>query len=825
MGGLDLNNININNGLEEVSLEMIKHKITTNVKKYFGKKVEEADSKELYFAVVKTMQDYMAEKWLDSKEAYKKAQEKQVYYLSMEYLMGRMLGNNIINLGLLEVYDKALQDLGVEIDVIRDAENDAGLGNGGLGRLAACFLDSMATLSLPGYGYGMRYRYGFFMQKIVDGYQCEFPDMWLEDENVWDFKKADKSVQIKYGGEVKYVEKKEGGFTYRHENYYTVLAVPYDIPIVGYKNDTINTLRLWSAEAINKFDFQTFSKGNFMDALKEANHASHISLVLYPEDSHYEGKLLRLKQQYFFVSASIQDILRKFKNKHKDFSLLSEKVAIQLNDTHPTLAIPELMRVLIDEEKFSWDQAYDITTKTFAFTNHTILPEALEQWDVDLVKGLVPRVHQIIEEIDRRWNEKLNKIYPNDTNKKEALRIIKDGRLRMAYLSIVCSYSVNGVAKLHTEILKNSVFHDFYTLFPERFSNKTNGVTPRRWLYKANRPLSKVICETIGERWITDLTALQELESYANDTAFKKKVRDAKMLNKQALAAHIMETNHIKVNPKSIFVVQCKRIHEYKRQLLEGLYILDLYNRIKENPDNDIYPQTFIFAGKAAPNYYMAKLTIKFINNLANIINNDPIVSQKMKVVFLEDFRVSLAERLYPAADVSIQISTASKEASGTGNMKFMLNGALTLGTLDGANVEIAEAVGEDNIFIFGLTSEEVLHYYEKGGYHPHEVVSHNPSLEKVMTQLIDGTVSPDNPELFRDIYNSLLHQGGDYYFVLKDFEGLKNKHDEINRLYKNDNMWYNKAIINIARSGRFSSDHTIRQYAKEIWGIQEIVK
>ncbi|MCG8498800.1 MAG: glycogen/starch/alpha-glucan phosphorylase [Firmicutes bacterium] len=810
-----------------IDADALKDIIVNKINRYFGNAVEEATCEELYQAIARSVRDFIAEKWIKTKEVYGKQDVKQVYYLSMEFLVGRLLGNNIMNLGLVDVYEKTAKELGINLNDIRDVEKDAGLGSGGMGRLAACFLDSLATLQLPGHGYGMRYRYGMFEQKIIDGSQFEFADNWLESAAIWEFRDSDDIVQVRFGGNVRYVEKEEGGYAYVHENYYTVNAVPYDVPVMGYRNNTVNTLRLWYAEALNKFDFDSFTKGRFMNALKEKNNAEQISLVLYPDDSHYEGKVLRLKQQYFFVSASIQDIVRKFKKQHNDLKIFSDKVVMQLNDTHPSVAIPEMIRILIDEEELSWDEAWDIVTGTFAFTNHTILPEALEEWAIDIMQGLFPRVYQIIEEIDRRWIESLGQKYPDRPELVEELRIIKDGKVRMTHLCIVGSYSVNGVAELHSEILKKVVFKHFYQIFPKKFNNKTNGITPRRWLVKANPELADAIVEKIGSQWITDLEQLKRLEQFADDKAFQEKVHAARRNKKVQLADYILDNNHIQVDVDSIFVIQCKRMHEYKRQLLNVLHIMYLYNYIKDNPHEDIISKTFIFSGKAAPNYYMAKLVIKLINNVAALVNHDPVVNKKLKVVFLENFRVSLAEKLYPAADVSVQISTASKEASGTGNMKFMLNGALTIGTMDGANVEIAREVGKENIYIFGLRSDEVMEYYRSGGYNSQIVINNNRHLERIMKQLIDGTVSPENHDLFRDIYNHLMYaqNGGlpDPYFNIKDFEDYVDKHHAIDRDYRNAPLWLRKSIINIANSGKFSSDRSMQEYAQDIWHIHEV--
>ena len=740
--------------------------------------------------------------------------------------MGRYLGNNLINLKINEAVKETLEELGVDINKVEDQEFDTGLGNGGLGRLAACFLDSMATCKLPGHGYGLRYKYGMFEQKIENGYQVEYPDDWTRYGDPWSIVRMDRVYEVKFGGQIEVHKDEVGKEYFKRVNTENVLAVAYDVPVVGYGNDTINTLRLWEARSPEGFDLKLFNDQTYLQASAKAVEAQDISRVLYPNDTEKDGKLLRLKQQFFFTSASLQDIVRRYKGTYgNDFSKFAEKVAIQLNDTHPVVAIPELMRIFLDSEKLLWDEAWSICKKVFAYTNHTILSEALEKWDIALFQPLLPRIYQIIEEINRRFVEELHQKYPGDFGKIQYMSIIGNGQVRMAWLAIVGSHKVNGVAALHTEILKNSELKDWYDLYPEKFLNKTNGITQRRWLLKANPELSSLITELIGDGWTTDLYKLKELEKYLDDENVLNRVAEIKLHNKERLANYIKETTGIEVNPHSIFDIQVKRLHEYKRQLLNVLHIMDLYNRLKENPLLDIEPRTFIFGAKAASGYRRAKSIIKLINTLAERINNDADINGKIKVVFLENYRVSLAEKIFPAADISEQISTASKEASGTGNMKFMLNGALTLGTMDGANVEIVEEAGLENEFIFGLSAAEVEEFQRNGQYNPFDDYNKVEGLKKVVDQLGDGTFDDDHKGIFRELQTSLLYgvdgSRPDVYFLLRDFDSYREAQTRIDNAYKNKKDWARKALINIANAGKFSSDRTIMEYAREIWNIE----
>ena len=744
----------------------------------------------------------------------------------MQFLMGRILGNTVMNLMMYDEIKGAFDELGIDYNRIEDMEPDPGLGNGGLGRLAACFLDSLSTLQLPAYGCGIRYHYGIFEQKIENGYQVEVPDNWLEHGDPWAIKRNDYTIEVKFGGNVRAVEKPEGGYRFVQENYHSVIAVPYDYPVVGYGNNTVNTLRLWDAKPKNEFDLKSFNEGNYQKALEEQNLANTLTDVLYPADEHYAGKELRLRQQYFFISATVQRVIQHFKKKHTDFNQLPDKVAFQLNDTHPTVAIAELMRVLVDENDIPWDQAWEITRKVCAYTNHTIMAEALEKWPMELFSRLLPRIYQIVEEINKRYCAALIERFGNDPQKIRDMAIIADGQIRMAYLAIVGSHSVNGVAALHTEILKKQELKNFYEIYPEKFNNKTNGITQRRWLGHANKKLADLITKTIGNGWITELTELEKLLPYAEDKAFQKEFMEIKKHNKIALAQYIKEKKGIEINPDSIFDIQVKRLHEYKRQLLNVFHIIGLYNQLKNNPGLDITPRTFIFGAKAAAGYHRAKLIIKLINSVADVINNDDSIKGKIKVVFMENYRVSLAEKLIPAADVSEQISTASKEASGTGNMKFMLNGALTIGTMDGANVEIYEEVGKDNIFIFGMTAEEVIAKYKDNSYDPWAICNINQDVRMILTSLINGTFDKD-PDLFREIYDSILNGYGgsraDEYFILEDYADYARAQQEVDKAYKNQEQWAKKSIINVAKSGKFSSDRTIKQYADEIWNLKPL--
>ncbi len=809
-----------------ISKDELKGLIVDNVKNLYRKTVDNASKEELYQAAVFAVRDVITDKWLKTHSDYAEKDVKVVYYLSMEFLMGRFLGNCVLNLMMDDEVRGAFEELGIDYNTIEETEPDPGLGNGGLGRLAACFLDSLSTLELPAYGCGIRYHYGIFEQRIENGEQVEYPDNWLENGDPWSVRRNEYAVEVKFGGNVKAVPKGNGEYRFVQENYQSVIAIPYDYPIVGYNNNTVNTLRLWDAKPKNEFDLKKFNEGKHDQAVAEQNLAKTLTEVLYPADDNYSGKELRLKQQYFFISATVQRVIERFKEKHSDFKLLPEKVAFQLNDTHPTVAVPELMRVLVDENDVPWDEAWEITRKVCAYTNHTIMAEALEKWPLDLFSRLLPRIYQIVEEINRRYCAALIERYGNDHEKIRKMAIIADGQIRMAYLAIVGSHSVNGVAALHTEILKNQELKDFYEIYPEKFNNKTNGITQRRWLLHANPELAKLVTEKVGDGWTTDLSKLEGLLQYADDKDFQNKFMEIKKNNKIALAKYIKETKGIEINPDSIFDIQVKRLHEYKRQLLNVFNIIHLYNQIKLNPGMDIVPRTFIFGAKAAASYRKAKLIIKLINSVADVINNDESINGKIKVVFMENYRVSLAEKLIPAADVSEQISTASKEASGTGNMKFMLNGALTIGTMDGANVEICEEVGRDNIFIFGMSSEEVIAKYKDNSYDPWMVYNMNQGARTVLNELINGTFCPENPDLFRELYDSLLNGHGgraDEYFVLADFEDYVRAQQEVDATYKDKEKWAKMAIINTAKSGKFSSDRTIKQYADEIWNLKPV--
>ena len=809
-----------------ISKDKFKSMIIDNLRTITRKTVETATPEEIYQSAVYAIRDIVNDIWMKSHDTYFEKDVKMVYYLSMEFLMGRFFGNSIINLSIYEPIKQAFDELGIDYNLIEESEPDPGLGNGGLGRLAACFLDSLSTLSLPAYGCGIRYHYGIFEQAIENGYQVERPDNWLENGDPWGLKRSEYAIEVKFGGNVKAVPKGNGEYRFVQENYHSIMAVPYDYPVVGYGTNNVNTLRLWDARPKNKFDLKSFNEGNYQKALEEQNLAHTITEVLYPADEHYSGKELRLRQQYFFISATVQRVVARFKSRHSDFDLLPEKVAFQLNDTHPTVAVAELMRVLVDENDVPWDKAWEITKKVCGYTNHTIMSEALEKWPMELFSRLLPRIYQIVEEINRRFCLKLIEKYGYDNNKIRNMAIIADGQVRMAYLAIVGSHSVNGVARLHTEILKDKELHDFYELYPEKFNNKTNGITQRRWLLHSNLKLAKLITEKIGDGWITDLSQLKELKKFTDDEGFLEKLMEVKKENKIALAKYIKQTKGIEINPDSIFDIQVKRLHEYKRQLLNILHIIYLYNCLKVNPGLDITPRTYIFGAKSAASYHMAKLIIKLINSVADVVNNDPSINNKIKVVFMENYRVSLAEKLIPAADISEQISTAGKEASGTGNMKFMLNGAVTIGTLDGANVEIKEEVGDENIFIFGLKAEEVMAKYADNSYDPWMVYNINQGARMALNCLINGTFD-SNTELFRDIYESLLNgiNGArpDTYFVLADFEAYCKAHEEIDKAYSDKKRWAKMAAENIAMSGKFSSDRTIKEYADEIWHLQPV--
>ena len=800
--------------------EKFKKELESNVRMLFRRKLEEATPQQIYQAVAYSVKDDIIDNWIETHKAYEKQDKKMVYYMSMEFLMGRALGNNMINLLCYDDVRETLEELGLDLNLIEDQEPDAALGNGGLGRLAACFLDSLATLGYPAYGCGIRYRYGMFKQKIENGYQVEVPDNWLKYGNPFEIKRDEYAVEVKFGGYVD-VEMHNGRQKFVQKGYQSVRAVPYDMPIVGYGNHIVNTLRIWDAEAINNFNLDSFDKGEYQKAVEQENLARTICEVLYPNDNHMAGKELRLKQQYFFISASVQRAIAKYKETHDDIRKFHEKVTFQLNDTHPTVAVAELMRILVDEEGLEWDEAWEITRKTCAYTNHTIMAEALEKWPIELFSRLLPRVYQIVEEINRRFVIEIQNKYPGDQEKIRKMAILYDGQVRMAHLAIAGSYSVNGVARLHTDILKKRELKVFYEMMPEKFNNKTNGITQRRFLLHGNPLLASWVTDKIGDDWITNLDHLKHLKVYVDDEKCQQEFMNIKYQNKVRLAKYIKEHNGIDVDPRSIFDCQVKRLHEYKRQLMNILHVMYLYNEIKAHPDMDIVPRTFIFGAKAAAGYYTAKLTIKLINAVADKINNDPSINGKIKVVFIEDYRVSNAELIFAAADVSEQISTASKEASGTGNMKFMLNGALTLGTMDGANVEIVEEVGKENAFIFGLSADQVMEYEKNGNYNPRDVYNNNQDVRQVLTQLVNGFYSPENPELFRALYDALLEK--DTYFTLLDFDSYKEAHNRIDAAYRDEQHWARTAMLQTASAGKFSSDRTIEEYAKEMWHLEKV--
>ena len=809
--------------------DVFKRDVRNNVKTLFRKEVEEATPQQLFQAVSYAVKEAIIDDWLATQKQYEKDDPKTVYYMSMEFLLGRALGNNLINMTAYKEVKEALEEMGIDLNVIEDQEPDPALGNGGLGRLAACFLDSLATLGYASYGCGIRYRYGMFKQKIRDGYQVEAPDNWLKDGNPFELRRPEYAKEVRFGGNIR-VEYDESGKThFVQENYESVMAIPYDYPIVGYGNHIVNTLRIWDAEAIVNFQLDSFDRGDYHKAVEQENLAKNIVEVLYPNDNHYAGKELRLKQQYFFVSASIQAAIAKFKKKHGDISKLPEKVTFQMNDTHPTVAVAELMRILLDEEDLGWNEAWDITTKCCAYTNHTIMAEALEKWPIDLFSKLLPRIYQIIQEIDRRFIEQVRAQYPGNEEKVKKMAILMDGQVKMAHLAIVAGYSVNGVAKLHTEILKNQELKDFYQMMPEKFNNKTNGITQRRFLMHANPLLADWVTEKLGTKeWITDLSKMDGLKKWLDDEEALKEFMTIKFKNKERLAAYIKEHNGVEVDPRSIFDVQVKRLHEYKRQLLNILHVMYLYNQIKEHPEMSFYPKTYIFGAKASAGYIRAKEIIKLINSVADVINNDRSINGKLKVVFIEDYRVSNAELIFAAADISEQISTASKEASGTGNMKFMMNGAPTLGTMDGANVEIVDEVGIDNAFIFGLSADEVINYEQNGGYNPYDIYNNDPDIRRVVDQLVDGTYANGDKEMYRDLYNSLLNnQGGsraDMYFILKDFRSYADAQARAMEAYKDTEKWAKMALKNSACCGKFSADRTIQEYVDDIWHLDHVV-
>ena len=808
--------------------EAFKKSVKDNVKFLYRKTIEEATQEQIFQAVSYTVKDVIIDNWLATQKAYDEQDPKIVYYMSMEFLMGRALGNNLINLCAYGEVKEALEELGFDLNCIEDQEPDPALGNGGLGRLAACFLDSLATLNYAAYGCGIRYHYGMFKQKIQNGYQIEVPDNWLKNGYPFELRRPEYAKEVHFGGFVRVeYDPEKGGNKFIHEGYQAVKAIPYDMPITGYDNDVVNTLRIWDAEPIVDFELDSFDKGDYKKAVEQENLARNIVEVLYPNDNHYAGKELRLKQQYFFVSASLQAAIAKYKKKHDDIHKLYEKVTFQMNDTHPTVAVAELMRILMDEEGLGWDEAWEVTRKSVAYTNHTIMSEALEKWPIELFSRLLPRVYQIIEEINRRFILEIQAKYPGNYEKIKKMAIIYDGQVKMAHLAIAAGYSVNGVARLHTEILKNQELKDFYEMMPEKFNNKTNGITQRRFLLHANPLLADWITEHIGPDWITDLPQLKKLAVYADDEKALQEFMNIKFKNKERLAKYILEHNGVEVDPHSIFDVQVKRLHEYKRQLLNILHVIYLYNQIKMHPEMEFYPRTFIFGAKASAGYATAKKIIKLINSVADVVNNDASINGKIKVVFIENYRVSNAEWIFAAADVSEQISTASKEASGTGNMKFMLNGAPTLGTMDGANVEIVEEVGAENAFIFGLSSDEVINYENNGGYDPNVIYNTDEEIRQVLMQLINGTFSNDT-ELFRDLYDSLLNtkntDRADRYFILADFRSYADAQKRVEAAYRDEKGWAKKALLNTACSGKFTSDRTIQEYVDDIWHLDKVI-
>ena len=809
--------------------EAFKKDVEQNVKQLFRKTVDEASQQDLYQAVSYVVKDAIIDDWIATQKQYEKDDPKIVYYMSMEFLLGRALGNNLINMTAYKEVKEALEEMGLNLNELEDQEPDPALGNGGLGRLAACFLDSLASLGYAAYGCGIRYRYGMFKQKIKDGYQEERPDNWLKNGNPFELRRPEYAKEVRFGGNIRVeYDDKTGDIRFKQENYESVLAVPYDYPIVGYDNHIVNTLRIWDAEPIVDFQLDSFDRGDYHKAVEQQNLAKTIVEVLYPNDNHYAGKELRLKQQYFFVSASLQAALTKYKKHHDDIHKLPEKMTIQMNDTHPTVAVAELMRLLLDEEGLGWDEAWEITSKTCAYTNHTIMSEALEKWPIDLFSRLLPRVYQIIQEIDRRFVAQIREMYPGNEEKVAKMQILRDGQVKMAHLAIVAGYSVNGVARLHTEILKKQELRDFYEMMPQKFNNKTNGITQRRFLMHGNPLLADWVTDKLGTKdWITDLSLMSGLKKWVDDEEALKEFMSIKYENKVRLAKYIKEHNGIEVDPRSIFDVQVKRLHEYKRQLLNILHVMYLYNEIKEHPEISFYPRTFIFGAKASAGYIRAKQIIKLINSVADVVNNDRSINGKLKVVFIEDYRVSNAEIIFAAADVSEQISTASKEASGTGNMKFMLNGAPTLGTMDGANVEIVEEVGAENAFIFGLSSDEVINYENNGGYNPMDIYNSDADIRRVVNQLVDGTYSQGDKEMYRDLYNSLLTaQGGskaDTYFILKDFRSYADTQKKVEEAYRDKDRWAKMALLNTASCGKFSSDRTIQEYVDDIWHLDKV--
>ena len=808
--------------------ELFLKQVKSNVKTLYRRSIDEASKQQLFQGVSYAIKDDIINDWIATQKQIDKQDAKTVYYMSMEFLIGRLLGNNLVNMGAYDDAREALRTIGVDLNAVEDQEPDPALGNGGLGRLAACFLDSLSTLGYPAYGCGIRYHYGMFKQKIENGYQKEVPDEWIKNRYPFEIRRDEYETEVRFGGTIREENDPKTGRThFVQENYASVMAVPYDLPVVGYGNHVVNTLRIWDAHAKTEFSLDDFDKGDYRKAVEQEYLARTISEVLYPNDSHYVGKELRLKQQYFFVSASLQTIIKKYKRKHRDLSGLPDKVVIQMNDTHPTITVPELMRLLVDEERLTWDEAWDIVSRTCAYTNHTIMSEALEKWPIDLFEKLLPRVYQIVQEIDKRFKEKIRAAFPGDEEKVKRMAILYDGQVRMANMAICASFSVNGVARLHTEILKKETLRDFYDLEPYKFNNKTNGITQRRFLLHGNERLATWVSSLIGPEWVTDLSQMEKLNAFVDDEDKQKEFAAIKRANKERLAAYILKHNHIEVDPDSIFDVQVKRLHEYKRQLLNILHIIYLYDQIKRNPQMRFIPHTFIFGAKAAAGYVRAKETIKLINSVAEVINNDPTIGGKMKVVFIEDYRVSNAEIIFAAADVSEQISTASKEASGTGNMKMMLNGAVTLGTMDGANVEIVEQVGEDNAFIFGLSSDEVINYENNGGYDPMQLYMSDPDIRFVLDRLVDGTFAHGDTETYRDLYQSLLygkeHEAADPYFILKDFKAYDEARRRMREAYADRPAWVKMAMKQVAHVGMFSSDRTILEYINDIWHVDKL--
>ncbi len=807
--------------------EAFKKSVKNNVRTLYRKTLSEATEQEVFQAVSYTVKDVIIDQWLATQQTFDREDPKMVYYMSMEFLMGRALGNNLINLSAYKEVNEALEEMGFNLNAIEDQEPDPALGNGGLGRLAACFMDSLATLGYAAYGCGIRYRYGMFKQKIVDGAQQEEPDNWLKNGYPFELRRPEHTFTVKFGGYVRSETLPNGRIHFIQENCQEVKAVPYDMPIVGYKNNVVNSLMIWDAEPVNEFQLDSFDRGDYRKAVEQENLARNLVEVLYPNDNHIQGKELRLKQQYFFVSASLQRAVARYKKYHPDIHKLYEKVTIQMNDTHPTVAVAELMRILMDEEGLGWEEAWEVTTKTCAYTNHTIMAEALEKWPIEIFSRLLPRIYQIVEEINRRFLLEIEQKFPGDYARKDRMAIVHDGQVKMAHLAIAAGYSVNGVARLHTEILKKQELRDFYEMFPEKFNNKTNGITQRRFLYHGNPLLAEWVTDKIGDGWVTDLSQMKRLKVYLDDPKAQQEFMNIKYKNKLRLAKYIMEHNGIEVDPRSIFDVQVKRLHEYKRQLMNILHVMYLYNKIKEHPEMEFYPRTFIFGAKAAAGYEIAKMTIKLINSVADVINNDRSISGKLKVVFIEDYKVSNAEWIFAAADVSEQISTASKEASGTGNMKFMLNGAVTIGTMDGANVEMAEELGEDNMFIFGMSSDEVIAHEHNRDYNPMDIFNNDQEIRQVLMQLINGFYSPDHTERFRKLYNSLLNtmntERADTYFCLKDFRSYAEAHERVEQAYRDEKRWAKLAMTQVACVGKFSSDRTIQEYVDDIWHLDKI--